>query len=136
MTHPVIIRRQAQRQELLSLAAAFAGRLDDLGVHTVVVFGSVARGDFNAWSDVDVLVVADALPRRWLDRLARLVDRASPGISALAWSPAEMAREVARGNPIAVEVMTLGVVVRGTLPQPRDGSGSWSAGADTDRDLG
>lgn len=37
-----------------------------------MVFGSVARGDFNLWSDIDVLVVADNLPERWLDRLGRL----------------------------------------------------------------
>lgn len=37
-----------------------------------MVFGSVARGHFNLWSDIDVLVVADNLPERWLDRLGRL----------------------------------------------------------------
>lgn len=82
----------------------------------MAVFGSVARGDFNVWSDVDVLVVADALPERWLDRLAVLAERAPPGVSALGWTPDEWAQEVARRNPIATEVLGHGVVVSGTLP--------------------
>ncbi|MGH8908620.1 MAG: nucleotidyltransferase family protein [Egibacteraceae bacterium] len=38
----------------------------------VVIFGSVARGDFNDTSDIDVLVVAERLPARATDRLAAL----------------------------------------------------------------
>jgi predicted nucleotidyltransferase len=33
----------------------------DLRLQAAVVFGSVARGDFNRWSDVDLLLVADSL---------------------------------------------------------------------------
>jgi predicted nucleotidyltransferase len=44
----VIERRRGQRRELLARAERFGAGLDSgLGVRAVVVFGSVARGDFN-----------------------------------------------------------------------------------------
>ncbi len=119
MTHPVVLRRRAERRERLALAAAFADRLEDLDVQAVVVFGSVARGDFNVWSDIDVLVVADGVPERWLDRLALLAERAPSGVSALAWTPAEWAHQLGRRNPIATEAAGAGVVVRGALAATR-----------------
>ncbi len=112
--HPATRAREAERQRLLGLARQLAERLDPaLGIRAVVVFGSVARGDFNLWSDVDVLVVADRLPERWLDRLGELVDSAPARVSAVAWTPAELGDMLRRRNPIAVEARTAGVTVAG-----------------------
>jgi len=38
-----------------------------LKIRSIVVFGSRARGDYRPWSDVDVLVIAENLPKakRW-----------------------------------------------------------------------
>jgi len=47
---------------LLEELRDLAERLKDYGVRLVVLFGSVARGDYTEESDVDVLVVADRLP--------------------------------------------------------------------------
>lgn len=116
MTHSVALRRQAERRERLALVKAFADHLADIDVQAVVVFGSVARGDFNVWSDIDVLVVADGVPEQWLDRLSLLSERAPPGVSALAWTSAEWFHELGRHNPIATEALESGVVVRGALP--------------------
>ncbi|MBA2317030.1 MAG: nucleotidyltransferase domain-containing protein [Euzebyales bacterium] len=54
----------------------------------VAVFGSVARGDFNVWSDVDVLIVADGLPDDYWSRLVVLGD-APCGIEPVAWTSSE-----------------------------------------------
>ncbi len=112
----VLARRQAEREALLGRARRFAEDLDSsLGVRAVVVFGSVARGDFNRWSDIDVLVVADRLPERALERLDLLPPW--PGrVQPVAWTPAEFAHNVARGNPIAVEAAECGVWLRGEPP--------------------
>jgi predicted nucleotidyltransferase len=80
-----------------------------------VVVGSVARGDFNHWSDLDVLVVADDLPDRWLDRCEALAP-VPPGLQPIGWTPNELAARRRRRDPIALEAGTVGVTVWGTLP--------------------
>lgn len=114
----VLARRRARREALLDEARAFVlGLGPDLGVRAVVVYGSVARGDFNAWSDVDVLVVAERLPDDYRDRLAALGWPAPGPVEPLAWTPAEHARQRARRNPIAVEADDIGVWLVGS---PKD----------------
>ncbi|HWB71961.1 MAG TPA: nucleotidyltransferase domain-containing protein [Egibacteraceae bacterium] len=110
----VIARRRAERAALIARAERFAQDLDpQLGARAVVVFGSVARGDFNVWSDVDVLVVAERLPERALDRLAAL-GKPPDAVEPVAWTPAEWRRQRRRSNPIAVEAVHDGVWLVGS----------------------
>lgn len=120
MTHPIIERRLAERANMIDGARSWALLLpQELGVVCVVVFGSVARGDFNKWSDVDVLVVADHLPDATRDRMALLVDRHTPpGLQPVAWTPAELDARTRRGDPIALEAASVGQVVLGSLAPP------------------
>jgi hypothetical protein len=109
----VIGRRRDEQARLIATAERFAAQLEpSLGVRAVVIFGSVARGDFNVWSDIDVLVVADGLPDRPLDRLAVL---GSPEalVHPVAWTEVELRRELARSNPIVTEVKHRGIWLRG-----------------------
>lgn len=73
----------------------------------MVVFGSVARGDFNLWSDIDVVVVADHLPDRLLDRLDAIGQR--PRVQPVPWTPDEWTSQHARNNPIVAECLERGV---------------------------
>jgi Nucleotidyltransferase domain len=68
-----------------------------------VIYGSVARGDFNVWSDIDLLLVLRSLPVQPTVRLSALIGVAPPGIRIVAWTPDEFAREYHRANPIARE---------------------------------
>jgi predicted nucleotidyltransferase len=117
MTHPVVARRRRQRQELIHTAALWAAAMPDaLEVVAVVVIGSVARGDFNKWSDLDVLVVAERLPEPSADRMGALATAAPPGLQAVGWTPSELRQRLAARDPIAAEAYGVGVVVRGRLP--------------------
>jgi hypothetical protein len=110
----VIARRQAERTVLLDLARAFVQRLPaSVGLRAAVVFGSVARGDFNRWSDVDVLVIAEHLPDALPARLDLLSDRPA-GVQAIAWTPGEWSRQRTRRNPIALEALEAGVWLDGS----------------------
>ncbi len=71
---PILARREAERRARIDLARSWATELDRrlagrVRLIAAVVVGSVARGDFNLWSDLDVLVVADGLPAGGRDRL-------------------------------------------------------------------
>lgn len=117
MTHPVVERRQRERDERLDRARRWSQALVERlpGLVAVVVVGSVARGDFNLWSDIDTIVVADGLPESDRDRWAALCPL-EPEISPVAWTRAQLTEARRAGNPLAVEADTVGVVVYGTLP--------------------
>lgn len=120
----VVERRAAERAALLDEARAYAAGLPrELQPRAVVVFGSVARGDFNLWSDIDVLVIADALPDRLPDRMAAVSTTAHGKVAAIPWTTTEWFRMEAKGNPIALEARAVGITVAGALPeqvQPTD----------------
>lgn len=110
----VVRRRRSERAALVDRARAY---VDELGksvtLEAAVVFGSVARGDFNVWSDVDVLLLVADLPPGRQDRLAMVDENAPAGVSPMTWTPDEFRAEFARGNPIAIEAAQTGVVLRG-----------------------
>jgi hypothetical protein len=116
VTHPVVERRRREQAARVTRAEAWSRdlALRVPGVRAVVVFGSVARGDFNKWSDIDVLVVADALPDRLTAR-AELLSPVPPGVQPIAWTCAELALARAQANPIACEADGQGIVVYGAL---------------------
>lgn len=110
----VIARRRAERDALLRTARAYVAELAErLRIRAAIVFGSVARGDFNQWSDVDVLVIAEELPAGVLARLNVLGPRPA-GVQPIAWTPDEWQMQHARRNPIAIEAVSKGVWLRGS----------------------
>ena len=120
VTIPVVERRRAEQRARIEMAAAWAEQLAARQeVTAVVVFGSTARGDFNKWSDVDVLVVAPELPGDWRTRAALLMSGAPPGLQPVGWTPAELDERRRRGDPMARESDTVGVTVHGRLPPPK-----------------
>ena len=119
MTDAAIGRRHSQRDALLAKARDWAARAGPmLDARAIVVVGSVARGDFNKWSDLDLLVVADGLPAGLGDRLVLLgPTEKPPGVEAIVWTPAELRQRTRRAtDPIAREAFTAGAVVYGSLP--------------------
>lgn len=110
----VLNRRRLERDALLDRARRFAHALDaDLGVQAVVVVGSVARGDFNRWSDVDTVVVAEGFADSLLERLAQLGPRPAR-VEPSVWRPEEARARLARADPMAVEAMHRGVWLVGS----------------------
>ncbi len=68
----------------------------------VVLFGSAARGQFDALSDIDLIVVAEDVPERFGDRFARVYDLVDPrfGLDVFVYTPDECRRMLADGNPL------------------------------------
>jgi predicted nucleotidyltransferase len=70
----------------------------------------VARGDFNVWSDIDVIVVARELPLELLPRADLFLDR-PPTVQVVAYTVQEFRAELGRRNPLVVEAATVGVPI-------------------------
>lgn len=110
----VIARRRAERERLLDRCRAFVvGLASTVPLRAAVVFGSVARGDFNRWSDIDLLVLADELPAGPGDRLDTL-GIWPPGVQPIVWTPQEWRDQLIRENPIAIEAVDAGVWLAGS----------------------
>ena len=81
----------------------------------VIAFGSVARGEADAWSDLDLIIVAETgLPffERFKD-FAGLYD-VWPRLDLLVYTPEELARMVADDNPLVRQALEEGVVLHET----------------------
>lgn len=102
--------RYAERARLVGLARDHVRRLcERLPVRQAAVVGSVARGDFNVWSDVDVVLVVEDLPERTLDRLELLMEGRPPEVQPIGFTPDELEDARRRGNPLVVELDSIGI---------------------------
>jgi predicted nucleotidyltransferase len=112
---PILDRRRQERRTLLARANRAARSLPrGLDVRAVVVFGSVARGDFNKWSDIDLLVVAESVAERLIDRHTQLGPL--PGrVQPIVWTREEFREKLRRDDPITSEVANCGVWLHGCL---------------------
>jgi len=72
-----------------------------LGCYRALLFGSVARGDFTAESDTDLLIISDELPESLRERIDRLyaVHRVAPEVEPIGWREADWRRREAAGDP-------------------------------------
>ncbi|MCS7224321.1 MAG: nucleotidyltransferase domain-containing protein [Armatimonadetes bacterium] len=94
------------RHELLQLAQEFVKNTRaGLGPISAWLYGSVARGDFKPWSDVDVLVVAQKLPDRLLERIALLQRFADPQVQFISYTVDEFLSLVRRHHPNLMAIL-------------------------------
>lgn len=112
-----VAERRRKRQRLLARAAQYAEALGGrLKLRAAIVAGSVARGDFNVWSDIDVVVIAEGLPERVPERELALIADAPARVQPVGFTPGEFEAALARRNPLVREAVEAGVVVAGELP--------------------
>lgn len=108
--------RARRREELVDLASRYADKVrDQYGPATVLLYGSIARGDFNLWSDVDVLVVSDALPLHPLARSEALQRLVLPGIEPKGLTLREYQDAETRDRPFVREIAKHCIVLRDDL---------------------
>ena len=86
-------------------------------VKTVILFGSIARGEANIHSDVDLAVMA---PAGW-DGRADLEDavriRLGNNCDVLVFTPEDFTRLADIGEPVVREILTSGVALIGSIPR-------------------
>ena len=89
----------------------------DNDVKTVILFGSIARGEANIHSDVDLAVMA---PAGW-DGRADLEDavrvRLGNNCDVLVFTPEDFTQLADIGEPVVREILTSGVALIGSVPR-------------------
>lgn len=101
----------------------FQGELDRIvrSLHAyrpqqIILFGSFARGDYHALSDVDLLIIKDTdVPffERIGPVLALCEEATGLSVEPLVYTPAELARIRNAGNSFVEQALTEGIVVYG-----------------------
>ncbi len=84
-----------------------------LGKFTGILYGSMARGDYNIWSDIDFLVISDKLPENPLKRLEylySLTDTDTP-IEVKGYTRNEFLKMIEKRNPLALDALVEGKVI-------------------------
>ena len=86
-------------------------------VKPVILFGSIARGEANIYSDVDLAVIA---PAGW-DGRADLEDavriRLGNNCDVLVFTPEDFTRLADTGEPVVREILASGVALIGSIPR-------------------
>lgn len=104
----VIRRRIEERERVIKEAKEWASKLSFRV--TAILIGSYARGDFNKWSDVDVMLITDEIKGNPLERL-REIDN-PPGYEVIIWTIDEFRIMLRKRNPLALEALNRGVILR------------------------
>lgn len=83
-----------------------------------IVFGSVARGEADEWSDLDLVIIADT-ERPFLDRYKDFTGLYDvwPQLDLLIYTPEEFARMQVEGRPFIEHVLAEGVIVHEAAPE-------------------
>lgn len=82
-----------------------------LGKFTGVLYGSMARGDYNVWSDIDFLVISDKLPENPLKRLELLYSLSDVPIEVKGYTRNEFLKMIEQRNPIALDALVEGKII-------------------------
>lgn len=82
-----------------------------LGKFTGILYGSMARGDYNIWSDIDFLVISDKLPENPLKRLEFLYSLMDMPIEVKGYTRKEFLQMMEKRNPLALDALVEGKVV-------------------------
>jgi len=107
--------RREMRERVIREVKVFAKSLREvLGSITVVLVGSYARGDFNEWSDIDLLIIvaeADPNPLKRYDKILDLLVKYSLPIEPIIVTKGEFLKGLKKKNPLFMEAIKLGVIL-------------------------
>jgi len=111
----ILRERRRERQRRIKLAREFVEEVaNSIGSLTAVVIGSTSRGDFNAWSDIDVAIISDVFNANPLKRFDSLIPFIKPGIEPIPLRTVDVYRLAEKKAPVVKEIVE-GIVIRDDL---------------------
>lgn len=94
----------------------------DSDVQSVILFGSIARGEADADSDVDLAVIAAPTWDRRVELQDAIRTRLGNDCDVLVFSEAEYRRAAEAGEPVVSDILRDGVALVGSKPRVRRGA--------------
>ena len=103
------------------LRATIAGAVGS-DVETVIVFGSIARGQASRDSDIDLAVIATPGWDGRTDLEDAVRTSVGNGCDVLVFTPDHFQQLAQAGEPVVSDILRDGVALIGSLPRTRDGA--------------
>jgi predicted nucleotidyltransferase len=102
---------EKRRQELMTEVRRIVDVLKSRDVESIILFGSLARGDIGSHSDIDLIVIENT-DKRFLERLDSIYSAVVPrrGLDVLVYTPEEMTA-MSRDSAFVRKALAEGVVL-------------------------
>lgn len=81
------------------------------GLKSIVLFGSMARGDYTKFSDYDLLIVVERDERRFMDRLLEYYGYSEGSVEPFVYTKEEVMEMFEGFNPLILDALKDGVVL-------------------------
>ncbi len=92
----------------------YAKKCVEKGARAVLLIGSLARGDYTAFSDADVVIVVDKAPPRAVDRIKDFIDSSMPlDVEPRVYTLEELRRLAMQRSKIVEEIVRYGKLLAG-----------------------
>lgn len=107
----IVKKRMEIREKVINEAISWVSKLNYKV--SAVLIGSYARGDFNTWSDVDIMLISDEFKGNPIERLKKIA--IPPGYEVIPLTLEEFRKLLKKNNILAVEAMQVGIKLRDDL---------------------
>lgn len=100
--------------QILKELKNYAKRCIDKGAKAVILIGSLARGDYTAFSDADVIIISDNVPFRPIDRISEFLDPTlSIDVEPRIYTTREILTMARRKSKVIKEIVEYGILLSG-----------------------
>ena len=83
-----------------------------LNPSAIILYGSLARGDYKKGSDIDIIVIADNLPPKFTDRIEFLLSFSAGGpIEPRGYTPEEFLKMIEEAYGAILDAIAYGIVL-------------------------
>ncbi|MGF7400036.1 nucleotidyltransferase domain-containing protein [Thermoanaerobacterium thermosaccharolyticum] len=107
-----MIIREKKRNNLIDIGKKYSKIISNvLYPMCAIIIGSVARGDFNDSSDIDVILISDEMPVNYKERMKLLYDHVFDAIEPKGYNTDEFKKLYMKKNPISIEAIEKGIVI-------------------------
>jgi len=101
-------------ERVLEELKKYAERALEKGAKAVILIGSLARGDYTAFSDADIIIISDNIPENPVERIEDFIDPTlSIDIEPRVYTIKEFIKMAEEGRRIIDKVLKYGILLAG-----------------------
>ncbi|RLE72836.1 MAG: nucleotidyltransferase domain-containing protein [Thermoprotei archaeon] len=101
-------------EKVLEELRKYSQKVLDKGARVVILIGSLAKGDYTAFSDADIVIISDKVPERPMDRIKDFIDQTlSIDVEPRVYTTDEFLKMARDRRRIVKEVLKYGKILAG-----------------------